>query len=187
MEIKGIALKSIPEFVQKHFPNRQNEWLEELPESSRKLFKGVIFSNNWYQLNDGLVIPMKTISKVYYFGDDEKTAKLMGKFHAASALSGIYKFFIQFGSPRYIIERAGRVFTTYFQPSEVAVLNVSKNGLIFHITKFPEPDKIIEYDIAGWMELALEKTGCKYIKIEIAKSLAKGDNITEFIISWINV
>ena len=129
MEIKGSALKSIPEFVRKHFPLRQNEWLEVLPESSKKIMNGLIFANNWYPMQDGLVLPMKTISKVYYNGDDEKTAKSTpAYFDAQSALNGIYKFFIQFGSPKYIIEKAGRIFTTYFQPSEIVVMNATKKA-----------------------------------------------------------
>ncbi len=159
MEIKGAALKSIPEFVKKHFPLRQNEWLDALPESSKNIMKGIIFTNNWYPMQDGLVLPMKTISKVYYNGDDEKTAKLMGRFHAESALNGIYKFFIQFGSPKYIIEKAGRIFTTYFQPSEIVVMNATKNGLVLHITKFPDPDEILEYDIVGWMGAGTRNVG----------------------------
>lgn len=186
MEIKGTAVKSIPEFVQKNFPLQQNEWINILPESSKKIMNGLIFTSNWYPIQDGLIVPMKTISKVYYNGDDAKTAKLMGRFHAESALSGIYKFFIQFGSPKYIMERAGRVFSTYFRPSEIVVINATKNGLVLHITKFPEPDEIIDHDILGWMELALEKSGCKGIKIDITKSLAKKNDVTEFIISWAN-
>jgi hypothetical protein len=185
MEIKGTAVKSIPEFVQKQFPLKYKEWLDALPESSKKLMGGLIFTNNWYPIQDSLVIPMKAISKVFYNGDDIQTARTMGRFSADLALTGVYKFFIQLGSPKYIMERAGRVFTTYFQPSEIVVLNASKNGLVLHITKFPEPEEIVEHNIAGWMERALEKSGCKSVKVEITKSLTKHQNITEFIISWL--
>ncbi len=185
MEIKGTAVKSIPEFVQKMFPLRQKEWLDSMPEASRRIMAGLIFTNNWYPINESLVDPMKTISKVFYNGDDAKTARTMGRFSADSALTGVYKFFIQFGSPKYIMERAGRVFTTYFQPSEIVVMNATKNGLILHITKFPESHEIIEHNIAGWMERALEKSGCKNVNIDITKSLAKKNTVTEFIISWV--
>jgi hypothetical protein len=184
MEIKGTAVKSIPEFVQKNFPVQYQQWLEALPESSRKIFEGLIFTNNWYPLADSLTIPMRTISKLFYNDDEVRTARTMGGFSADVALNGVYKFFIQFGSPKHIIERGGRVFSTYFQPSEMVVLNATKNGLLVHITKFPEIEVIIENNIAGWMERALEISGCKNVTIEITKSLTRKNSVTEFLISW---
>ena len=37
MEVKGTAVRSVPEFVQKHFPLRYQEWLNSMPESSKKM------------------------------------------------------------------------------------------------------------------------------------------------------
>jgi hypothetical protein len=184
MEVKGTAVKSIPEFVQKTFPLRYQEWLNSMPETSKRIMGGLIFTNNWYPLNEGLTIPMKAISKMFYNSDETKTARVMGQFSAAVALTGVYKFFIQFGSPKFIIERGGRVFSTYFQPSEMVVVNVQKNGLSVHITRFPEPESIIEQNIAGWMEKALEISGCRLVKAEITKSLVNKHPYTEINISW---
>jgi len=184
MEIKGTAVRSIPEFVEKQFPTRFKEWLDTLPEESNKIMGGLIFTSNWYPLKEALVMPMKTISKLFYGGDDKKTALVMGRFSADIVLTGIYKFFIQLGSPRYIIERGGRVFDTYFRPTEVAIINSKRNNVIMHITKFPEPDEIVEYNIAGWIQRALEISGCKQVNIEITKSLSRNDNVTEFNIHW---
>lgn len=184
MEVKGTAVKSIPEFIAKNFPTKKKEWLDAMPEGSKKIMSGLLFTNNWYPLMDGLYYPMKSISKVFYNGDDVKTARVMGRYSADIALTGVYKFFIQFGSPKYIIERASRIFSTYFQPSEMVVLNASKNGLLLHLTKFPESAEIIEENIAGWMERALEISGCRQVNVEITKSLTKKHSVTEFTISW---
>jgi hypothetical protein len=184
MEIKGTAVKSIPEFVKKNFPLQYQEWLNALPESSYRIINGLIFTNNWYPMKESLTVPMRIISKLFYAGDDVKTARIMGRFSADVALTGIYKFFIQFGSPKYIIERGGRIFASYFQPSEMVVVNVASNSLLAHITIFPEPDEMVENNIAGWMERALEISGCKNVKIEITKSLARMDKVTEFSFSW---
>jgi hypothetical protein len=184
MEIKGTAVKSIPEFVKKQFPLQYQDWINALPESSYKIMNGLLFTNNWYPLKDSLTVPMRIISKLFYNGNDIKTARIMGRFSADIALTGIYKFFIQFGSPKYIIERGGRIFSSYFQPSEMVVVDVTNNSLKAHITIFPEPDEIVENNIAGWMERALEISGCKNVRIEITKSLARNDKVTEFSFSW---
>jgi len=65
MEVKGTAVRSIPEFVEKTFPTRKQEWLNALPEESKKIMSGLLFTNNWYSLKEALTIPMKTISKVF--------------------------------------------------------------------------------------------------------------------------
>jgi len=184
MEIKGYAVRSIPEFVEKQFPARFQEWLDALPEESKKIMRGLINSGNWYPIKVASVIPLKVISRLFYDGDDIRTALTIGRFGADFALTGIYKFFIQFGSPRYIIERGGRVFDNYYRPTEIAIVNSKRNNVIMHITKFPEPDEITEYTIVGWIQRALEITGCKNVNIEITKSLSRNDEVTEFDIHW---
>ena len=87
-------------------------------------------------------------------------------------------------SPGHIIDRAGRVLQAYYEPSEIKVVGRADKTVTLHLVKFPKPHKVIEYRLAGWMERALEISGCKNIKIEIPKSLTKGDLVSEFKITW---
>jgi hypothetical protein len=66
----------------------------------------------------------------------------------------------------------------------MAVVNATKNKCLIHIIKFPEPDEIIEQNIAGWIERALEISGCRNVQVFVTKSLARNDNITEITMSW---
>jgi hypothetical protein len=184
MEVKGTSVRSVIEFIDKFYADRKQEWINALPEESRKIMTGYLFTNNWYPIKESLIVPMKVISKLFFNGDDVKTARTMGRYSADVALGGVYRFFIQFGSPRYIIERGSRVFATYFQPSSLEVLNENKNGITVQTSIFPESDTIVEENIAGWMERALEKSGCKNVKVIITQSLAKKDPVTEYSIQW---
>ncbi|MEJ5263782.1 MAG: hypothetical protein WHT29_00540 [Bacteroidales bacterium] len=184
MDVKGTSVRSVVEFIDKFYPTKKQDWLNALPEESRKIMSGFLFTNNWYPIKESLITPMQAISKLFFGGDDVKTARTMGRYSADTALSGVYRFFIQFGSPRYIIEKASKIFATYFQPSELTVLNVEKNGLVLHITVFPESATILEENIAGWMERALEKSGCKNVTVNITRSIAKGDKLIEYVIRW---
>jgi len=184
MEVKGTSVRSVIEFIDKFYPTRKQEWINALPAESKKIMTGFLFTNNWYPIKESLIIPMQTISKIFFGGDDVKTARTMGQYSADVALGGVYRFFIKFGSPQYIIERGSKVFATYFQPSELIVINSEKNGIVVHLTIFPESATILEENIAGWMERALEKSGCKNVKATITRSIAKGDKITEFVIRW---
>jgi len=184
MEVKGTAVKSIKEYVENRYNARLNEWIQALPDSSSKLMSGGIFANNWYPMRDGAVEPTKAIAKLFYNNDIKQAALESGRYSAEVGLKGVYRIFVKVASPNYIMQRAGRVFTSYYSPSEIAVVDSHDKGLTLHITKFPEPEEIIEHRIAGWCERALEFTKCENVRANITKSLAKGDNLTEIVITW---
>jgi len=183
MEVKGTAVKSIPEFVKAKHPEQYTQWLNSLPENSKKIFTGVVVVNNWYPLREGLSIPVASVGQMFY-GSPSKGAWVMGRYSAEKALTGIYKVYVQLGSPRHIIERANRVFAAYFQPSEIVTVESKKNSFCYRITKFDQIDEVVEHNIAGWMERALEISGCKNLQITIPKSLSKGFPYTEFNLKW---
>jgi len=184
MEVKGTAVKSIKNFVDKKYTAQAKNWVSSLPESSQSIMKTAIFANNWYPMKDGAVEPTKALAKMFYNNDVPKAARESGRYSAEEGLKGVYKIFVMIAKPSYIMQRAGRVFTSYYSPSDIQVLNGHDKGLTLHITKFPEPEEVIEHRIAGWCERALEFTNCKNVKANITKSLAKGDDLTEIVIVW---
>ena len=184
MEVKGTAVKSIKEYVEKKFNPQFNDWIQSMPESSQKIMTDAIFANNWYSMKDGAVEPTLAIAKMFYKDNKEKAALEAGRFSAEQGLRGVYKIFVRVASPNYLMQRAGRVFTSYYSPSEISVTDSHDKGLTLHITKFPNPEAVIEYRIAGWCERPLEFTNCKDVKANITRSLAKGDDLTEIVITW---
>lgn len=184
MEIKGLSVRSVTTFIQKKYPGRLQEWINLLPESSKKIFSGFIKVNEWYPIQDGLTIPLHKTGELFYGGDWKKAVWEMGRFSAEEALTGIYKIYVKLGSPRHIIDRAGRVMSAYFSKSEIKLVSSTKNSLSMHIVKFDEPDEAIEYNIGGWIERALEISGVKNVKVDIDKSLARGDAYTAINVTW---
>lgn len=184
MNIKGTAVQSIPDFIKKNHSDRYADWLMALPPNSQKIFKGMIITSGWFPIREALTIPLKTTAFFFYNNDYEKTARTMGRFSADEALTGVYKFFIKIGSPRFLIDRSTSMMKTYFQPCEIQVFYGTEKGCNMQITHFPEPDQIIEWNIAGWIERALEISGCKNTKAIVTKSMAKQEQLTEIQISW---
>jgi hypothetical protein len=183
MEIKGSAVKTIPEFIRKFHPEKYSDWMELLPESSRQIFAGSVMPSNWYSLQDAAIVPTEALGKLI-FDDAEKGAWQCGRYSAESALTGIYKFFIKAATPFFIIERAGRIFSTYYQPTVMEVVEKGNDYVILHITLFDEPSSLIEGRIAGWIEKAMEIHGVSFVTVDIKKSLAKGDPLTEIFVKW---
>lgn len=183
MEIKGSAVKSIREYVEKLHPHRFDEWIESLPEESKEIFTSPIDATNWYPIISAAIIPTQKID-ILIFNSTEKGAWELGRYSADTALHGIYKVFVRVLNPAYLIQRASRILSTFYHPSKMEVIEHSSKSVILHITEFGTPHVIIEERIGGWIEKALEITRCKDIGIEIPKSMAKGDPITEYRISW---
>jgi hypothetical protein len=183
MEIKGSAVKSIPEFIRKFHPEKYSAWMELLPEPSRQIFAGGVLPSGWYPMQDAAIVPTEALGTLI-FGDAVKGAWQCGRYSAESALTGIYKFFIKAASPFFIIERAGRIFSTFYQPSVMEVVQKGTDYVILHITRFDEPSNLIEGRIAGWIEKAMEIHGVSFVTVDITRSLTKGDPFTEIVVKW---
>jgi hypothetical protein len=184
MEIKGTAVIAIRDFVKTNYKEKFNDWLNLLPDESKQIYTDAIDSSKWYPLNIGGIIPTRAIADAFYEKDYQEGARSAGIFSAEKALTGIYKIFVKASTPSYIIQRASRVFATYYRPCEMEVTSKTDNGVIVQITNMTGSDEVIEYRIAGWMVRALEISGAKDIQIIFTKSITKGDALTEMSISW---
>lgn len=184
MEIKGSAVKSIAEFIRKNHSENYQAWLDSLPEQSKKIFTEPVLPSNWYPVNDAAVIPTKQLADFFFEKDIKKGAWESGRFSAEMALTGLYKFFVMAASPFFIISRAGKILSTYYRPAEIEVHEKGSNWVTVHFTNFGEPNYIVECRICGWIERALEISGANSVEVNIRKSMAKGDTITELYITW---
>ena len=185
MEIKGTAVKTISDFVKARYPNRYEEWVASLPEASKKIIGSTVFANTWYPVEEAATIPTRQIGTLFYANNSLKAAWESGKYSAEVGLTGIYKFFVKASSPAFIIGLGGKILSTYYRPSEMKVVNSTSNSIVMHITKFPEINAVIENRVAGWVQKALEISGCKNVNIQITQSLTKGNPVTEYKISYL--
>ncbi|MBN2273846.1 MAG: hypothetical protein JXR41_06305 [Bacteroidales bacterium] len=183
MEIKGSAVKSIPEYIKKNHSEKYANWLESLPEESQRIFQDPVLPSSWYPLKDAAIIPTEKLGEMLY-GDPLKGAWQCGRHSAEVALTGLYKFFIKAASPFFIISKAGKIFSTYYQPSRMEVADKGDDWVVLQILQFEEPHPVIESRIAGWIEKAMEIHGVSSVNVDIVKSLTRGDKITEIKVSW---
>ena len=184
IEIKGTSVRGTYEFVKKNFPTQFDTWINELPEDSRNIMGNLILTNKWYPIQEGLILPINTISHLFFNGDNKYTAFFMGSYHAEISLTGIYKFFIRLNSPKFIIERGLEVLNTYFRPSKFEIEIRNDNSVIIYIFAYVNPNIIIESSIEGWTRRAIEISGGKNVQSQILKSLTLNDDITEIVLSW---
>jgi hypothetical protein len=184
MKVKGSVVSSIQKFVKEQYPSDYNHWLNRLPEPSKEIHKGVIMASEWYPLNEAVVEPTRLIGEMFFNGDVVKAARMSGKQSAQDALTGIYKVFVMVATPKFIIKRSSKIMTSFYTPSKLVVGEERPNGVDIHISEFDEKSEIVEHRIAGWMEKALEICGCRDITIDVSKSQAKGDELTQYVANW---
>lgn len=184
MRVKGTAVKSIQEFVQTQHSSKYAEWLKVMPEASRVIMSKSVFVSDWYSARDAAIEPTIAIGKVIFNGDAVKAGWETGRFSSESALSGVYKIFVKMATPQFIIARAGKILPSYYDPAELSIKETGSKHVVMIVSRLPVNHEVLEARIFGWVQRALEVTGCKNVKISPTKSMTKGDSITELMITW---
>lgn len=183
MEIKGTAVKSIPEFVKQKYASRYADWVKSLSPESQQIINNVS-SATWYSLKDAAIEPTQKVAELFFNNDFKKGALELGRFSADIGLHGVYKLYVKFSSPGHIISRASRIFSAYYSPTKMETDDLKTNSVNLVISQFDLPSEVIEYRIAGWVERALEISGCKGIDVKITESFTKGNTRTVYECKW---
>lgn len=183
MEIKGTAVKSILDYVQKTHPDNVPDWYNSLSVPAKNIINSVV-SSGWYPVADAAVETTKKIGTIFFNNDSTKAAIESGRFSADVALHGIYKLYVKVSSPGHIIERASRILPAYYRPAKMEVVDRTPKSVKLVMSDMEEPSSIIEYRIFGWIERALEISGCKDVQVTIPNSMTKGNPETVFLCTW---
>ena len=182
--VRGKAMLSIPLFILKKFGDKKYRlWLNSLSPEARKIYRSQINKDDWYSLKGTIIEPTRILCDLFYNGSTIGAWKC-GRFGAEYGLKGIYKMLVKLCSPSVLIKKARPIMLSYYTPSEIEITEEAKHHVIFRITEFPDIDEIIEYRIAGWIERAVEISGCKHVTVNITEALSKNDLYTEYKISW---
>ncbi|MDQ7797983.1 MAG: hypothetical protein RDU76_03430 [Candidatus Edwardsbacteria bacterium] len=183
MEVKGTSVLATKNFVNHKFgPEAQKAWLESLPGESRKIFDQAILANNWYPFQAGFVEPTRMICNSFY-GGNELGAREIGRYSAEQSLRGIYKAFARVASVNFIMERTANIFKTYYTPGRMEVASQDQHHLAFHILDIDDSDLLFEHRICGWINGALLICNNRDHEVKIARSVARGDTLTEILVA----
>ncbi len=186
MKVKGIAVAIVPDFVRSKFgPEGLAPWLAALPDESRRIFEGHLLVSRWYPMDEAYHRPTEVLCQRFYDGDPRGAWEL-GRYSADYVLKGVYKAFIKSPVVTVNIGHAGFMLPTYFQPATIEVASLEEQRGVLRITCFEGSTRYSEQRIGGWLERALELAGVKGARVEIAKSLAGGDQYTEYLLAWAN-
>lgn len=69
MEVKGVALTSLPTFIQQRFSEAGfHQWLEALSEEQRKELAEPVLEQNWYPLREYFIEPTQVMCDLFITG-----------------------------------------------------------------------------------------------------------------------
>ena len=79
MLVKGNALESTGLFVKEKYPDRYQEWLNNLPADIAEFYLGTILQGDWYS-SRYVAIPVELIASMFFNGDKSKAYYEVGKY-----------------------------------------------------------------------------------------------------------
>ncbi len=182
MEVKGVAVKTIPKYMSLKYPEVYDAWLTELEPEVRKAFLGSIYASRWYDADKFLRQPVLKASQITYI-DPQEMAWDMGEFSAEDALNGIYRFFLRFGGPVNMLKHTPFFLENYYRPSNLRleVLDEEKRYAELVFYDFVTADDLVIYRIAGWGHYTLLASGASEAEFKI-ESMGRRDS--KMIIQW---
>lgn len=184
MEIKGTAVRITPDFVKNKYPKRYLEWLKSMPKDSRKIFEQPIYATSWYDLIDSVIIPTQKVGDLFFEGNHIEAARELGRYSAEIALKGIYKIFVRVSSPHFVLSRASSIFSAYYKPSSIKVVESKDKRCVIRLAEFHINEKLIMHRIAGWIEKTLEITLKAALKVDLQNDVADNKLTTLITAEW---
>jgi hypothetical protein len=183
MQVKGTSVLATRNFVAERFGEKElQRWIADLPQGSQPVFSQTILASAWYPFQEAFVRPTRLVCQRWFHGTDHG-AREIGRYSAEQSLKGIYRAFARVASVNYMLEKTAGIFKTYYTPGEMRVAERDQNRIVMQITGLDETDPLFESRICGWITGALYVCNNKVHKVEVARSLTRGQGLTEIVIS----
>ncbi|MGB8458609.1 MAG: hypothetical protein WCE50_12870 [Candidatus Acidiferrum sp.] len=183
VQIKGSAIKETIEQIKLRAGEAAFQTiLGLLDDETRKICEGDIFSSTWYPL-DLFTRFLEIEIKVLADGNEEMVTK-GSEAVIERQLRGIYKAFVKFGSPEFVIKRIAAVHATYFQGVPIDVQLQGNSRALVRYTGFEKQHRIMGFAIIGFFKKALEISGAKDVVIQFTVPIEEGKGYSELSIAW---
>ncbi len=121
--------------------------------------------------------------KIFGTGD-RSMCRLIGAFSANESFNGIYRVFIQFTNPRFVINRAALLWRMVYDSGNAEIEYIDNKKVIFRVKDFDSPDKSLCIEIGGYLERVIGMSGAKNVQLSEKQCRVSGGKFCEYEISW---
>jgi hypothetical protein len=175
-EIKGLSLRNYPIALRAIRGDVvADRMLASLSRELREgLEGGMILAGAWY--------PVAYKRELHHAGakvtGEPGLARVMGYEMTERDLRGIYRTFLRIATPRYVLSIASRIFSTYFRPGVMRVVENRHGFVMVELTNCLGFDANIWRDVLGGCEATLVVAGAQACRVRIISGGGDHDDST---------
>jgi len=183
-EIKGTVLTdSIKSIKDRYGDPAYKNIVDQLKGQTRTLFeRSHILPLGWYSLDTFAQI-LEMDVKVTMNGNEQELINRAERV-IERQLSGLYKWFVKFGSPEFLLKRISVVHQTYFRGVDIEVNLPSPGRAVLKYTGFSKQHRLIGLSIIGFYRKGLEISGAKDVKAEFVTPIEDDKGYCELLLTW---
>ncbi len=185
MKIKGSSIIGLYDYMKLYFPEKFEEWINKLPEDSKKIYTSKILVSKMYPIEEAMIIPTQIASELTGKTPEEISfdSSVQG---VKDAIKGFLKIVTKINTIAFLFNRAKTFFYSYYDQGKIQILQQKKNKAALLIWDIPKEYKIILWRVYGWMYQVI-KTKTKEIISHDIKVIEEqdGKNVRgEIEITW---
>jgi hypothetical protein len=181
-KVKGTAIQSSLRYVRERFGEEALQAvLAALPAADSADLSGALASS-WCSMESLLRFMQE--AKRQLGPREPDVLRNMGRASCDYGVTGVYKVFFRVGSPEFIIGRATRVFSSYYDTGRIAVVESRDGRAVVEVTGLEGSTPEFCERIYGWMSRTLELAGAKGLKSAHSLCVHRGDPVCRFEGDW---
>lgn len=182
-EIKGtVLIDSIKAIKARGGDAEFQKIINELGGEARSIFEGRISPSSWYPLDAFAEFLEADIRETA--GGAREALILRAEKVIEAQLRGIYRVFIKYGSPMFVVKRIAAVHATYYNGIEIMPQAHDSNGATIRYAGLKKRHEIIGYGIIGFFRKALEISGARNIAVKFTVPISDEREYAELTITW---
>ena len=155
--------------------------LAGLDENLRRTLQS-IDAKNWYSTEDVIYPFYRAVDKLVAKGDSRFFID-MDKFGAMDNEKWYLKLFFKFASPMKIIKKFPVLWSLYNDTGRIEIADLKENSATARLIEY-NSTLLADLTVQGWGEYALERVGAKNFKAVQTKCIERGDEYTEWRMTW---
>ncbi len=180
--VKGSAVQSSLLYVRERFGDESlARILAAMPEEDGRSLSGVLVSA-WYEVDLFRRFMVETERQLR--SQEPDVVRRMGRFSCDQGITGVYKIFFKLGSPEFIIGRAARVFSSYYDTGELRIVESRPGRAVGELVGFEGGAPQFCERIFGWMQQTLERAGAKRLRAKHEVCVHRGGALCRFEGDW---
>ncbi len=181
--IKGHNCIVVKKFIEQSFgQDGLAKVFARTGKETREALERTILSSSWQQ--EKYFLELLRATQELFGNDTPDLVFKIGRYCAHNSIATIYKIFLRFGNPGFIIARAGRVWTQIHNHGHLDVVQNNDTSSVGRLYDYKTPDKLFCQYLLGYLSSALELSGAKNISLKETACVNQGAAYCEYTATW---